>query len=105
MRMSGFTSSNRLPPRKLPFSYPCILKPRPSTAKLRAFLDAEIDISLHLLQMLLGNERPVIRLAVGRQSDFEHFDPRHQPFQQRIRGLLPTGTATEIAMQRSPADP
>jgi hypothetical protein len=32
-------------------------------------------------------------------------DARDELFHQRVGGRLPTGTATEIAMQRSPAEP
>ena len=55
--------------------------------ELGAFLDAEIDIAFDLFQMRPRDHRAVIGLRVGRRSDLQAFDPRHQFFQQPVCGL------------------
>jgi hypothetical protein len=82
------------------------LKSRPSTAQLRAFLDAEVRRSLSRApspaavtsgpKSALGSvDGPIFRLSTrGISLSIS-----------RSAVFSPTGTATEIAMQRSPAEP
>jgi hypothetical protein len=45
--------------------------------ELGPFLDAEIDIGAHLVEVLAGDERAHFRFGVGAGSDFERAHPRH----------------------------
>jgi hypothetical protein len=48
---------------------------------------------------------PKSALQIGRGADLQRFDARDQLAIRRLAVSSPTGTATEIAMQRSPAEP
>src|SRR6185295_9619302 len=57
--------------------------------QLGAFLEAEIDITLHLVDLRLGDHRPVIGLRIARRPDFQALHARDQLLHQQVRGLLP----------------
>ena len=73
--------------------------------ELGAFLDAEIDVAPDLVEMRARHHRAVVGLRVGRGPDLEALDARDELLHQASAVFSPTGTATDTAMQRSPAEP
>jgi hypothetical protein len=54
---------------------------------------------------MLGHHRAHLGGLVGGGPDLERLDTGLELGDQRVGSFSPTGTATEIAMQRSPAEP
>ena len=73
---------------KKPSSWPCSLKPRPSTTSSRALVDRHLDVVLDPLLVRGVDDRAVVRLRIGRDADAQLGDRRDQLFAQRIGGLL-----------------
>ncbi len=72
----------------------------------RALLHAEIDVALDARTMLLRDQRAHVHARRHAVADLERTHAWRQLGDQRVGGVIwPTGTATEIAMQRSPAEP
>src|SRR5262249_56986469 len=56
--------------------------------ELGAFLKAEIDVALDLVEMRLGDHRPVVGLWIGRRSDLQALDARDGLVYHSIPALL-----------------
>ena len=56
--------------------------------QFRTFLDAELDIAFHLVELRARDHRAVIGRGIGRGSDLEALDARNEFFDQGVRGLF-----------------
>src|SRR4029078_1632350 len=57
----------------------------------RAFLDADVDIALHLLHRFARYQRTVIGGGIDRGADLERLHARDQLFHQAVSGCLADG--------------
>ena len=73
--------------------------------QLRAFLDAQLDIASYLVAMHARNQRTHLRAGYRAIGDLELRNALLHARKQSIGRAFPTATATEMAMQRSPAEP
>src|SRR4029079_3918242 len=56
--------------------------------KLGAFLDAEIDIVPHFVEVRLGHKRPVVSLWIAGRANLEAFDAWDEFFDQNVGRLF-----------------
>ena len=56
--------------------------------QFRAFLDPELDIAFHLVELRARDHRAVIGRGIRRGSDLEALDARNEFFDQGVRGLF-----------------
>jgi hypothetical protein len=59
--------------------------------KLGAFLHAQVDIILHLIQMRPRDQRSIIGLRVVRRTNFQAFDSRNQFFDKNVSCFFADG--------------
>ena len=102
--MSGVTLSNKVPPIKNPSSFPGTFKPRPST---RSFAPEATPLSIY---PVMRSKAALLTIGpISASSSIPFFTlsvlVRSISFGMIFSATSPTNTATEIAMQRSPAEP
>ncbi len=104
MLIDGWTWSNKVPPTKKPFSKPSTLWPRPSTTSV-APCSTPSPIKRSMRWRAACVTTGPISMPALMPSPIFNDDVRSASAATSLSPASPIATATEIAMQRSPAEP